>query len=156
MAGLRGVMPAMLHESCAHTPPWQINIGGSTLGTPEVFKGIYWTRRPVSIGAKDRQSWVFQQWSYCAQHIWHAGWRGESIASIYHPFWFELRKCGDPLNFISLPWNHLQVGDVENIKLFLTAQSAWFKQRHGYFLKLEFGQFRVTPRESRNTRESRS
>src|SRR5699024_12244079 len=117
MAGLRGVMPAMLHESCAHTPPWQINIGGITLGTPEVFKGIYWLRRPVIIGAKDKQSWVFQQWSYRAQYIWHTGCVREIIASINHQIRLEWRKCGNPRHVFHLPWSHVVLRIVAALRL---------------------------------------
>ena len=146
-ASLVGVVPATLDECRTHALPRQVNVGRLTLAAQQVLEWVDWTRRPIVVGAEDEQAWSVQQRAEGAQRIGHAALVRQVVAGVDHQIGIQFIQRRNPLNFCFLPRNHVQIRDMKDAELFLTAQSARRQQRQRVLFQLKLGQFGVTPRQ---------
>ena len=109
-------------------------------------------RRPVVIGAKDKEAGAGEKRTESAQRIGNGLLIGEIIAGVDHEIRLQGVESGDPGNFGLLARDHVQIRKVEQPKFRFATQSAFWQEGERIFLELEFGQFAIAPRRGTQAR----
>lgn len=142
---LVGVPPATFDEGSPHALPREVDIARWAFHAQQVPEGVDQSRCPVVIGAEDEHSGAVEQRLQGLEDIGHGPFITEVVAGVDHQVGFQGIQGGHPRLLGVLAGNHVQIGDVENAELLLTAERPGLEKGQCVGLELKFCQLGITP-----------